>query len=138
MKKRVIEGKISSPFGGRRDPIDGTFRVHQGVDISAPVGTAVYCPCDGVISSIYHHVAGGLTLVIRPQDDQIRFAMCHLDSVCGEVGDRVGRAAIVAYSGNSGRSTGAHLHFSVKTEGHWYAEQYVGGKFSDPSPYLEL
>ncbi len=135
---KVIEGKITSPFGGRIDPMSGVYRIHQGVDIAAPIGTAIHSPCDGVVAATYSHPSGGITLILRSHCDEIRFGMCHLHEIVKEEGEEVQRGEIVALSGNSGRSTGPHLHFSVKTGGRWYAESYVGGSFVDGEPYLEL
>ncbi len=138
MRRRVIEGVVTSPFGGRRHPIEGIYKVHQGIDIAAPKGTAVYSPCVGVVSSIYRHKSGGLTMIIRSEDGLMRFGFCHLQSCALEVGSKVSVGELIARSGNSGRSTGPHLHFSVKSGGRWHGEQYIGGRYVDGEPYLEF
>ncbi len=136
--KRVIEGRITSSFGGRRDPVNGAYRQHQGVDIAAVVGTAVYAPMGGVVSAVYGHPVGGVTVILRSGCGGYRFGMCHLDSVSVSVGDIVEAGGLVAYSGNSGRSTGPHLHFSVKEGGVWRGDSYVGGRYVDPVPFLDV
>ncbi len=138
MNKRVIEGVVTSRFGGRKHPIEGIYKVHQGVDIAAPIGTPIYCPCAGVVSSIYRHKSGGLTLIIRSTQGELRFGFCHLKEVIVEQGSSVTCGEMVAKSGNSGKSTGAHLHFSVKSGGRWYGEQYIGGKYVNSEDYLEF
>ncbi|MFI3298303.1 MAG: M23 family metallopeptidase [Rikenellaceae bacterium] len=135
---KVIEGHITSPFGGRQDPINGNKTTHQGIDIAAPRGSSVRAAANGVVSSIYNHPTGGLTLILRSECGLIRFGMCHLDEVLLDEGCKVRKGEVVALSGNSGRSTGAHLHFSVKTGGRWSGEVYIGGKFVDGTKYLEL
>lgn len=134
--KKVIQGVVTSHFGGRVDPIGGVYRIHQGIDISAAVGTPIYSPTDGVVSAIYNHLQGGLTLILRSKCGVLRYGMCHLSDISLVQGDEVAKGDLVALSGNTGRSTGAHLHFSVKSAGKWYSEQYVGGKYIDSEPYL--
>lgn len=134
--EKVIQGVVTSHFGGRLDPIGGAYRVHQGIDISAIVGTSIYSPTEGVISAVYTHLQGGITLIVRSKCGTVRYGLCHLSDVVLEPGTEVAKGDLIALSGNTGRSTGAHLHFSVKTGGKWYAEQYVGGKYVDSEPYL--
>ncbi len=135
---KVITGKITSSFGGRNHPVEGIYKIHNGVDIAAPIGTEVYTPCSGVVVSVYSHPLGGLTLIIANSEKNMRYGMCHLDEVCVEQGQRIWAGDMVARSGNSGRSTGPHLHYSVKSGGRWLGEQYVGGKFVDSEPYIEF
>lgn len=135
---KVIEGKITSRFGGRIDPIEGGYTIHQGVDIAAPIGTSVFSPTDGVVVSIYNHRQGGLTMIIRPKGEEMRYGMCHLSKVLVEEGQTIWRGDEIALSGNSGRTTGAHLHYSVKDFGKWYADQYIGGHFVDSEKYIEI
>lgn len=138
MKKRVIEGTITSKFGLRRDPINNTAKMHQGIDIAAPTGTPIYSPTAGYVSAIYSHPAGGLTIIVGSDCGQMRYGFCHLSGcVLGE-GERVERGTMIARSGNSGRTTGAHLHYSVKQGGEWVNGKYEGGEFVDPSKYLDI
>ncbi len=119
--RRVTEGRITSPFGRRRDPIHpNTWKEHNGIDIGAPVGTPVYAPADGVVRSTYTHSAGGMTLLMTSTDGTVRYGFCHLSGYTVKPGERVMRGQQIARSGNTGRSTGPHLHFSVKTGGRWH------------------
>lgn len=138
MKKRVIEGAITSKFGLRRDPINNTATMHQGIDIAAPTGTPIYSPTAGSVRAIYSHPAGGLTMIVGSDCGRVRYGFCHLSSCELRQGERVSRGMLVARSGNSGRTTGAHLHYSVKRGGEWIEEKYEGGEFVDPSKYLEI
>lgn len=135
---KIIEGYITSPFGARRDPIEATVRFHQGVDIAAPVGTPIYSPTAGVVAAIYEHPTGGRTMILRSQCGKVRYGFCHLSSFEKKVGDRLNVGSMIARSGNSGRSTGAHLHYSVKCGGEWIDGQYVGGEWVDSAKYIEL
>ncbi len=135
---KVIEGKVTSKFGGRIDPIGGNYKVHQGIDISAPIGTPIYSPTTGTVASVLNHPAGGLTLILRSGCNTIRYGMCHLSCVIVGEGDEIVAGEAIAKSGNSGRSTGAHLHYSVKTGGKWHGQQYIGGNFVDSEPYLHF
>jgi murein DD-endopeptidase MepM/ murein hydrolase activator NlpD len=124
---KVIEGRITSPFGYRKHPITGTTTFHNGIDVAAPIGTPVYSPADGKISSIYEHATGGKTLIMHDTQG-IRYGFCHLDEYCVKVGDNIKKKQLIAKSGNTGRSTGAHLHFTVK----------IGNSFVDPVKYLNI
>lgn len=135
----ICKGRISSPFGQRRDPILKTVRYHSGVDIAAPVGMVIYSPGRCVVVSVFTHYAGGKTLIMKSLDrEDVRFGMCHLSAVLVDRGQVVEYGQRVAKSGNTGRSTGPHLHFSVKCGGQWQGEQYTGGQWVDPMPYLEI
>lgn len=146
---RIIEGAITSPFGLRHDPINGLWRDHNGIDVRAVAGTPIYAPSDCVVRGVYSHAAGGKTLILGSADGAIRYGFCHLSSYCVAFGDRVRKGQMVARSGNSGRTTGPHLHLTVKSGGRWVeariAEdgtlieaQYQGGAFVDPTPFLDF
>ena len=136
--KKVIEGQITSVFGPRRDPINHLVAIHQGIDLAAPVGTPIYSPTDGAVVAVYDHAAGGRTLILRSADGAVRYGFCHLQRIELLVGQPVRRGQLVARSGNTGRSTGPHLHFSVKTGGRWVDGVYQGGGYVDPTPYLDI
>ncbi len=126
-----LTGRITSPFGNRVHPITKEKnKFHNGVDIKASIGTDVVAPSSGVIKQVYNHEIGGKTIIMQVGD--VRYGFCHLDSYSRHVGEYVAEGDIIATSGNSGRSTGAHLHFSVKTGGRWFAGEYLGGDWVDP------
>lgn len=128
MTKRVCEGRISSSFGMRHDPINRLVREHNGVDIAAAKGTPVLSPTDGSVTAIYSNPMGGNTLIIHSTSGEYRFGFCHLNYYGVKVGDTVSKGDLVARTGNTGRTTGPHLHFTVMRD----------GKYIDPEPFLEL
>lgn len=147
--RRVIEGVISSPFGLRRDPINDLWRDHNGIDVAAAVGTPILSPTDGIVRGIYNHPAGGKTLIIISDDGKMRYGFCHLSKQIATIGQHVSKGDQIARSGNTGRTTGPHLHLTVKCGGEWVAKQiapdgttieahYLGGAFVDPTPFLEI
>jgi murein DD-endopeptidase MepM/ murein hydrolase activator NlpD len=109
-------GLFTSGFGPRRDPVHGRAAFHQGLDISAPAGKPVYATADGLVVRAGHqgelgnHVAlsHGFGLTTR---------YGHLSRVAVRPGQRVRRGDVVGYVGNTGRSTGYHLHYEVLRDG---------------------
>lgn len=103
------------PFAGFAPP--RTF-MHHGVDFAVPQGTPIYAPADGVIASAGPY--GGYGNYIRIEHgDGLATAYGHLSRFVPNVrkGTRVSRGQLVGYTGNTGRSTGPHLHFEVLTDG---------------------
>lgn len=137
MSRKVCSGRVSSPFGMRHDPLTRAWIVHNGIDIATASGTIVYCPCEGEVAAMYSHKLGGKTLILKGNDG-LRYGFCHLSGYNVVEGQAVTLGQSVARSGNSGRTTGPHLHFSVKSGGHWVDGLYQGGEWIDPQPYLEL
>lgn len=108
---------LSSRFGPRKDPFTGQQVMHKGVDFVADPGDEVYAPADGRVVYVGTRGHGyGLTVVLdHGYGVQTHFA--HLARVLSGVGDAVRRGQAVAQVGNSGRSTGAHLHYEVRFAG---------------------
>jgi len=110
------KGRISSRFGMRTHPITRRWKMHQGVDIAVPVGSTVMVTADGWVSRIGSDPNGwGLFLdIIHPASGYLtRYA--HLSATKVQVGQPVRRGHVIALSGNSGNSTGPHLHYEIRT-----------------------
>jgi murein DD-endopeptidase MepM/ murein hydrolase activator NlpD len=110
-------GWITSTFGWRVSPFTTKREFHKGLDISAPPGTPIYAPARGVVAFIERDAAYGLVLNITHGTGLVtRYA--HLQRV-GNIkpGQVVQRGEIIAYIGDSGRSTGPHLHYEVRISG---------------------
>lgn len=115
----VCVGRISSHFGSRCHPLTGSRSYHNGVDVALPIGTPVRSPGDGVVSMVTTHPSGGLSLAIIHQG-LVRTGYAHLCTVCVSEGDTVRAGQVIAYSGNSGKSTGPHLHLTLQSPiGQW-------------------
>lgn len=139
MKKKVCEGRISSKFGFRTHPISGvTGSFHNGVDISCPVGTPIYAPVNCIIEQDKFDSAGGRTLIIRDVRTSDRYGFGHLNEIMYNVGQKVESGCIIAKSGNTGNSTGPHLHYTYATGGRWNGGICTGHEWKNPPIEFEL
>ena len=103
--------RISSTFNlNRKHPITGRVQAHKGTDFAVPSGTAVLAPGDGVVVKAVHHPLAGNYIVIR-HGRQYTTRFLHLSKFLVKEGDTVRRGQRIALSGNTGRSTGPHLHY---------------------------
>lgn len=107
---------VSSKFGWRLDPLSGETRFHQGVDIAVAYGHDVKAAADGIVSFAGVQNGYGNTVVIDHDGGrQTRYA--HLSQELVRAGDVVSEGQVLGKSGNSGRSTGPHLHFEMLMNG---------------------
>ena len=119
-----------SPYGWRVHPITGRRKFHHGVDVALPVGTPLTAPADGVVVKKGNGPSGGVTLILKHEDNR-HTVYYHLQKPSHLLkGTRVERGELIAYSGNTGASTGPHLHFEVRKSARW-------GDTVDPMPYLQ-
>ncbi|KRA62482.1 peptidase M24 [Caulobacter sp. Root656] len=107
---------INSPFGLRQMPWEENGRLHEGVDIAAPAGAPVHVATDGIVTR--SGVSGSYGRFVEvAHKDGFRTLYAHLGRDAGlKRGTYVKRGATVAYVGNSGRSTGSHLHFELRNK----------------------
>jgi murein DD-endopeptidase MepM/ murein hydrolase activator NlpD len=109
-------GLMTDGFGGRPDPVTGRHAFHRGLDISARRGTPVIAPADGVV--VFTGLSGGLGRIVRIAHGLgYTTVYGHLNSINVEPGEEVRRGAKIGTLGNSGRSTGSHLHYEVHVDG---------------------
>ncbi len=109
-------GILTSPFGFRRDPFTGKIKHHDGIDISAPVGTPIVAPADGIVKTVRWVRGYGLMIEIdHGYGVTTRYGHCSRAAV--RQGQFVRRGQIIGYVGNTGRSTGPHLHYEVRVMG---------------------
>ena len=107
---------VSSAVGWRRDPMTGAARFHQGVDLAVAYGRDVRAAAEGVVAFAGTQNGYGHTVVIDHADGrQTRYA--HLSQGLVRAGEAVSEGQVVGKSGNSGRSTGPHLHFEMLVHG---------------------
>ena len=118
---------VGSPFGRRVDPIAGVGAMHEGIDYVADIGTSVVASAAGVVIVAEYHPAYGYMIDIDHGNDfSSRYA--HLSKMQVKVGQVIKRGQQIALSGNSGRSTGPHLHFEVRYR----------GAAQDPARFLQM
>ncbi len=111
-----MRGYITSGFGPRRSPFGRRPDFHNGVDIKAPYGTPVHAPGAGRVTEVEYQRGYGLVVVVV-HDFGISTLYGHLKSAVVTPGQEIRRGQLIAYSGNSGRSTGTHLHYEVQVNG---------------------
>jgi len=109
-------GKVSSGYGLRQDPIAGSIKFHDGVDIAAPIGTPIVAPLGGKVT-FSGKTAGYGNMVEIEHDDGLVTRYAHNSMNLVAAGDYVEAGQSIALIGNTGRPTGAHLHFEVRKGG---------------------
>ena len=114
--KPISGGRLSSTFGYRNRPTAGASSYHQGVDWSVAVGTSVYASAGGTVSKAgWTKGYGYCVFITHPDGRETRYG--HLSKVLVSVGQSVRQGDRIALSGNSGVSTGPHLHFEIRING---------------------
>lgn len=107
-----VGGSITSAVGMRIDPIDGKWRMHNGIDIAIPQGTPVRPAASGTV--IYSGMRSGYgNTVLMEHDNGVITLYAHNSKLLVSVGETVDATTPVALSGSTGRSTGPHLHFEA-------------------------
>ncbi len=124
--KPISGGRLSSGFGRRSAPTKGASSYHKGIDWATPTGTAVYASCGGTVSKAGWGSGYGYVVYIEHEDGrQTRYG--HLSKVLVSVGQKVKQGERIALSGNTGITTGPHVHFEI----------LINGVQVDPQQYLD-
>ena len=114
--KPISGGRLSSGFGKRTAPKRGASTYHKGVDWATPTGTPVYASCGGTVTKAgWGSGYGYVVYITHPDGRQTRYA--HLSKVLVSAGQTVSQGQKIALSGNTGVSTGPHLHFEILING---------------------
>lgn len=108
---------FTSNFGVRSDPFRGGAAMHAGVDIPGPIGTPIYATADGVVGRA-ERVGGYGNLVEIEHGRGLQTRYGHLSAILVSAGQKVTRGQLIARMGSTGRSTGPHLHYEVRMDGH--------------------
>jgi murein DD-endopeptidase MepM/ murein hydrolase activator NlpD len=120
-----VRGSVNSEFGRRPSPWTQTLEFHSGIDIKAQMGTPVHAPAAGtVVVAGPAHEYGTAVMLDHGQD--IKTLYGHLSKISVKIGQKVDRGTLLAYSGNTGRSSGPHLHYEI----------FVKGQPVNPRAYL--
>ncbi len=113
---RPVSGKVTSRFGKRSDPFTHKEKFHKGIDIACEIGTPVVAAASGTVEFVGWKSGYGKTVIID-HGNGYKTLYGHLSSYSIERGSKVEQGKKIALSGNTGRSTGAHLHFEVRKGG---------------------
>ena len=119
---------FSSPFGYRIHPIYGDWRMHYGVDLSAPQGTPIYASRNGVVNVASYEAGGAGYYVNIDHQDGFTTRYMHMTHYIVSAGQYVYAGQVIGYCGSTGASTGPHLHFSV----------YYNGTAVNPANYISI
>jgi murein DD-endopeptidase MepM/ murein hydrolase activator NlpD len=113
----VIGGRVSSRYGRRIDPFTGRPAFHRGLDISARRGTAILATADGRVKRVLRSAAGFGNEVLIDHGNGYQTRYAHCDRILVSRGQKVARGEVIATVGDTGHSTGPHLHYEVIREG---------------------
>jgi|GEM_PF-5465047 len=132
-------GCITSPFGWRSDPITGNPEFHLGIDIGIPEGTPVFSTMEGTVYFAGYDSGYGYYVIIVSQDKTTGYwyvtRYAHLSSILVSSGDTVTRGQQIALSGNTGYSTGPHLHYEVHASNKSLDDAVSGNSAQDPEKW---
>ena len=109
--------RVASGFGYRIDPLYKDFRLHAGLDFSAPTGTPIYATSDGVVQTAGFSTDGYGNKVVVNHGYGFQTLYAHMVRVKAKVGQSVKRGEVIGYVGSTGKSTGSHLHYEVIKRG---------------------
>ena len=111
-----VMGWVTSEFGYRVSPFTERREFHKGIDIATRLGKEIVAPADGVVAKVLKDKYMGNTIWINHREG-ISTCYAHLVKKIVKAGQKVKRGDVIGYVGNSGRSTGPHLHYSVMVDG---------------------
>ena len=111
-----VRGSVNSEYGTRQSPWQEGREFHSGIDIRAGSGTAIHAPAAGTV--VHAGVAQDYgTAIVLDHGQDIRSLYGHLSKVSVQSGQRVVRGTVIGYTGNTGRSSGPHLHYEIMVKG---------------------
>ena len=111
-----VRGPLNSEFGRRASPWAESSEFHSGIDIGAPIGTEVKTPAPGTVVFAGRQAEFGVTLIIDHGNDT-KSLYGHLSKLNVTADQKIQRGDLVAFSGNTGRSSGPHLHYEIQVRG---------------------
>ena len=113
---RPVKGRVTSSYGKRRDPLNKKSAFHPGVDLRGKRGEEVKCTADGVVKKAFKNGGYGKFVMID-HGNGYTTSFAHMQKYLVRRGDRVKRGQVIGLVGNTGRSTGPHLHYEVALDG---------------------
>lgn len=122
-----VRGRLTSTFGWRVSPFTGTGRIHFGLDIAAPKGSPIFATANGIVLRVSQSDDyGKFVEIIHEKKVVTRYA--HTSNVYVKEGAKIKKGDIIAAVGNTGHSTGPHVHYEIE----------VNGKRHDPGNFIVL
>jgi murein DD-endopeptidase MepM/ murein hydrolase activator NlpD len=139
LKSPLKFAHVTSVFGSRFHPVLQYVKNHNGVDYGTPIGTPVWAVADGTVTKAQNTGPGGNTVCVR-HINGLETCYLHLSKYGAGVrqGSRVGQKQVIAYSGNTGRTTGPHLHFALKRNGQFVNPLTQKYPRAEPLPKTQL
>ena len=122
MKTPINGARLSSPFGNRKHPILGFTKHHNGTDFAAPTGTPIMASGNGTVIKAGWCGNGGNCVRIR-HNSSYTTGYGHMSKIATRTGRRVRQGQVIGYVGNTGMSTGPHLHYTVSHNGKFINSQ---------------
>mgnify|MGYP000560219358 CR=1 FL=1 len=111
-----VNGWFMRGFGYAPDPFTGTVKMHEGVDIAAPLGSPIIAPADGVVKKIQYTTDFGTVIEIS-HSEGFETVYAHCQNPAVRQGQSIKRGDVIAYVGTSGKTTGPHLHYEIRIDG---------------------
>ena len=121
-----VNWTVPSGFGMRIHPVTGEWKQHKGIDLDVPLGTPVYAPASGKVTTVYTNSETCGVGAIIDHGGGWKTQYCHLDTVSVRLNENVQSGCLIGTVGATGQVTGAHLHYSI----------FYNGTAIDPAPYL--
>lgn len=106
--------RVTAPFGWRKHPIKKTREFHPGIDLKAKRGTPIKAPANGVVEFAAHHKRGYGKLIILDHSFGFQTRYAHLKKILVKNGQFIKKGDVIGHVGNTGLSTGPHLHYEVR------------------------
>jgi len=135
-----VNGDITSKYQTRIDPIDGDKKMHLGIDIRAPKGSPVVATATGMVESVNTHAGQYGQRIIINHYNGYKSIFGHLSKMYVKEGQTVVRGDTIGLVGNTGKSTGSHLHYEISFKGNKvspgiFREQFKASELNMPSLY---
>jgi murein DD-endopeptidase MepM/ murein hydrolase activator NlpD len=124
---RPVPGEISSGFGSRIDPLNKKKAFHPGIDFRGNTGDAIHATADGIVKEVSRNTILGRYIILS-HGNGFETIFAHMHKTLVEKGEEVKRGQVIGLIGNTGRSTGSHLHYGIQ----------LHGKSIDPGKYLQF
>jgi murein DD-endopeptidase MepM/ murein hydrolase activator NlpD len=118
--------KITSLYGNRIHPVTKESDFHNGIDFSGNIGDTIFSSDSGYVKSIFYDEIGGNQIIIEYSNYTAGYA--HLDEILINIDDKVKKYDMIGKMGDSGRTTGTHLHYTLKND----------NGYIDPKKYLNI